>query len=99
MNLKAAPAANPPAVQNPTSKASGPTKPTRLPSRQKELADREAALGEQWVNDGGKWINQIKTKFGKTERVIAEVECAIKEKHINTTPAQYAEYTWEQFGP
>jgi hypothetical protein len=62
-----------------TDKAS-PTKPKKLSARQKELADRlEVALGEQWVNDAGKWIGRIKTDSSKSERVIAEVESAVKE--------------------
>jgi hypothetical protein len=57
----------------------------------------ESALGVQWVNDAGKWVNRIKTHFGKTERVTAEVESAVKESRIKTTPAQYAEQIWKEF--
>jgi hypothetical protein len=81
-------------------KASGPTKASKLSAWQKELADRiEAALGVQWENDGGKWIDRIKSPktTDKCERVIAEVESAIKESRIATTPAQYAEDTWGRF--
>jgi|ERR1017187_1441056 hypothetical protein len=64
----------------------------------KELADRmEAALGLQWVNDAGKWVNRIKAEPRKSERVIAEVESAVKERRINTTAAQYAENIWAEF--
>ena len=77
-----------------------PTKPSKLASGQKELADRmETALGVQWVNDAGKWVNRIKANFGKSERVIAEVESALKERRIKTTPAQYAEQIWKEFAP
>ena len=77
-----------------------PTKPSKLASGQKELADRiESALGVQWTNDAGKWINRIKANFGKSERVIAEVESALKESRIKTTPAQYAEQIWKEFAP
>jgi hypothetical protein len=65
---------------------------------QKGLADRmEAVLETQWVNDAGKWINRIKEELGKSEHVIAEVENAVREGRIETTPAQYAEYIWEKF--
>ena len=75
-----------------------PTKPNKLSSGQKELADRiESALGVQWTNDAGKWINRIKSMPGKSERVIADVESAIKEKRIRTTPAAFAEDTWKRF--
>jgi hypothetical protein len=77
-----------------------PTKTTKLPKllpHQKLLADRfESALGDQWVNDAGKWVNQIKRNHRKCERVIAEVESAIKEGRIKATPAQYAEYLWSE---
>jgi len=72
----------------------------KLLPAQKELADRiESALGVQWVNDAGKWVNRIKKHFGKTERVTAEVESAMKESRIKTTPAQYAEQIWKEFAP
>ncbi len=75
-----------------------PTKPSKLSSDQKELADRiETALGVQWTNDAGKWVNRIKANFGKSERVIAEVESALKESRVKTTPAQYAENIWKEF--
>ena len=70
----------------------------KLSTGQWELAGRmEIALGVQWVNDAGKWVNRIKANFGKSERVIAEVESAEKEKRIKTTPAQYAENIWKEF--
>jgi hypothetical protein len=73
---------------------------SKLSSEQKKLADRmEAALGVQWVNDAGKWVNRIKKHFSKSERVTAEVESALKESRINTTPAQYAEQIWKEFAP
>ena len=65
---------------------------------QKEQADLiEQALAVQWVNDAGKWINRIKFEFKKSERVIAELLSAIKERRIKTTPAQYAEEIWKEF--
>ena len=77
-----------------------PTKPNKLPSGQKELADRiESALGVQWTNDAGKWINRIKAAPGKCARVFAEVESAVKESRIKTTPAAFAEDTWKRFAP
>ena len=74
------------------------TKASKLSIGQKELADRmESTLGVQWTNDAGKWINRIKTMPDKSERVIAEVESAIKESRIKTTHAQYAEQIWKEF--
>jgi hypothetical protein len=74
------------------------TKARKLSPMQKGLADRmEAVLETQWVNDAGKWINRIKEELGKSEHVIAEVENAVREGRIETTPAQYAEYIWEKF--
>ena len=88
-------------VSDPVS-ASAPTKlPTKFQSARaawREIAKRiESALGPQWVNDAGKWVNRSKEQTNKTERVIAEVENAIKEKRIATTPAQYAEQIWTEF--
>jgi uncharacterized protein YdaU (DUF1376 family) len=69
-----------------------------LTGENKELADRlEKAVGLQWVNDAGKWINRIKSEPSKARRVVAEVESAIVEKRIKTTPAQYAEDCWKKF--
>ena len=70
----------------------------KLTPPQKELADRmEQALGDQWVNDAGKWVNRIKDEFQKAERVIGEVENALREGRIKTTPGAYAQYIWEEF--
>lgn len=57
----------------------------------------ESALNGQWINDSGKWVKRIKQNTDKTDRVIAEVELAIREKRIATTPAQYAEQIWKEF--
>lgn len=74
------------------------TKASKLSVSQKETANRiEAALGDEWVNDAGKWINRIKSSPGKSNRVIAEVESAITESRIKTTPARYAEQIWKEF--
>lgn len=71
---------------------------TKLPPFKKDLADRiESALGDQWVNDAGKWVTRIKTEPRKAASVIAEVELAIKENRIDTTPAQFAEDVWPRF--
>lgn len=73
---------------------------SKLSAAQKELADRfESALGVQWVNDAGKWVNRIKKQFAKSARVSAELESALKESRIRTTPAQYAEQIWKEFAP
>ena len=75
-----------------------PTKPKKLDAGKVEIAAMfEAALNSEWVNDAGKWINRIKTNPAKSERVIAEVESAIKESRIKTTPARFAEQTWKEF--
>jgi len=65
---------------------------------ERETAARfEAALADQWVNDAGKWVNRLKENHGKCVRTISEVESAIKEQRIKTTPAQYAEQIWKEF--
>jgi DNA-binding Lrp family transcriptional regulator len=83
--------------------------PRRLSPIQKELADMvEAVLGDEWANDAGKWLNRITGGTGdngkptlpdptKVRRVIAEVELAIRERRIKTTPARYAEEIWKEF--
>jgi len=75
-----------------------PTKPKKLSERQKDIADKfEACLGDEWVNDAGKWIGRIKSDTGKAERVANEVANAQREGRIATTPARYAEDTWNRF--
>lgn len=70
----------------------------KLTGKQQQLADAfEQCLGKQWVNDAGKWVNRIKKDAHKCERVVAEIESAIKEQRVNTTPAQYAESIWKEF--
>lgn len=65
---------------------------------QTDLTGRiHAALSEGWENDRQKWMGRIKNEFQKSERVISELESAIKESRIKTTPAQYAEQTWKEF--
>lgn len=93
-----------------SSSSSVPNTPTKLVKRKKmkskplnrpqiELIQRfEACLDGKWTNDAGKWIDRVKEHFGLCERVIAEVENAATEKRINTSAAQYAEYTWKDFG-
>lgn len=71
-----------------------------LTDPQRALAARwEIVLGLQWTNDAGKWINRLKDPktFGKTERVLCEVESATKENRVRETPAQYAEQIWKGF--
>jgi hypothetical protein len=85
-------------IKQENDKAFPTKKSNKLSTSQKSLADRfEQILGIQWTNDSGKWINRIKTEFGKTERVAAEVGNGIKELRIKTTPAQYAEQIWKEF--
>ena len=65
---------------------------------QTELTERmHKCLDGQWENDRQKWMGRIARQIGKTERVIAEVESALKESRIKTTPAQYAEEIWGEF--
>ena len=66
--------------------------------RQTELTARfHAALNGEWENDRQKWMGRIKNKTEKAERVISEVESAIKEGRIKKTPAHYAENIWKEF--
>jgi uncharacterized protein YdaU (DUF1376 family) len=70
----------------------------RLTKGQWSIARRfETALGNQWRNDAGKWIGRIKTAFRKSQRILGELENAITEKRIHTTPARYAEQQWKEF--
>ena len=55
------------------------------------------ALGNEWENDRQKWMGRIKRHFDKTTRVTAELESAVKESRIKTTPAKFAEDTWKRF--
>lgn len=65
---------------------------------QRHIAESfERNLSGQWLNDAGKWILRIRGATAKCERVAAEVEGAIREKRIKTTPAQYAEQIWKEF--
>ena len=59
----------------------------------------EDALGPQWLNDAGKWIQRVKGLPDKCRRVVAEVVDAKKNGRIkpDSSPAQYAEYTWKTF--
>jgi len=77
----------------------GASSPRRsLPALARAIAQRmEDCLGHQWPNDAGKWVNRVKTDPHKTERVAAELACAITESRIATTPAQYAEQIWQEF--
>ena len=69
-----------------------------LDAKLRPTAERfEKSLGAQWVNDAGKWVNRIKAHHSKCERVVAELESAIRESRIKTSPAQYAEQIWKEF--
>lgn len=79
---------------------------TKLPSSDKrrftraqtELTARfHQVLNGQWENDRQKWMGRIKHKEAKAERVIAEVECAVKESRIKKSVAEFAEQTWKDF--
>ena len=82
--------------------AAGDKKPgsaqPKLTPLQRELARRfERCLNGQWVNDAGKWITRLRRQFAKCAKVVAEVENAMKEARVKTTPAQYAEQIWKEF--
>ena len=70
----------------------------KFSQRQTEITARfDKALGKEWENDRQKWMGRIANEPDKSERVVAEVENAIKESRIKTTSAQYAEQTWKEF--
>ncbi|MDE2102238.1 MAG: DUF1376 domain-containing protein [Patescibacteria group bacterium] len=65
---------------------------------QTELTARfHRCLNGQWENDRQKWMGRISRDPQKSERVVAELENAIKESRVKTTPAQFAEDTWMRF--
>lgn len=57
----------------------------------------EFMLGDQWTNDAGKWVNRCKCDEGRSLSVASEVQNAMREGRIKTTPAQYAEQIWKEF--
>ena len=74
------------------------TKLPKLSKAQIGLIKRfESCLNGEWVNDAGKWVNRIKQNQDRSERVISEIENAVKELRIKTTPARYAEQIWKEF--
>ena len=84
-------------MKPPTQFSPPPTKKP-LTGRQRAIANRfEEALGGQWRNDAGKWVLRSKNRTDKAERVVAEVENAIKEQRITTTAGQFVEDTWKRF--
>lgn len=65
---------------------------------QLDLTERfHVALNGQWENDRQKWMGRIAREEGRVDRVLREVESAIKEGRVKTSPAQYAEETWKEF--
>ena len=83
----------------PTSKTSKlPAKLKKWPRHKAEIVSRfEACLAHQWENDRSKWLGNIDRDWKKSERIVAELENAIKESRVKTTPAQYAEQLWKEF--
>jgi hypothetical protein len=82
------------------------TKTTKLPAsdksrftkRQTELtAGFDKALGIQWENDRQKWMGRIKRNPDKSERVLNDLEQAIKEGDVKKGRAEYAEHRWGEF--
>jgi len=71
----------------------------RLSPIQAATATRFASvLGCQWdQGNGRKWMKRCRDERIRAERVISEVENAIKENRVKTTPAQYAEQIWKEF--
>lgn len=75
-------------------KASG----KQFSEHQTELTARfHAALNGQWENDRQKWMGRIKNETVKAERVLADMELAIKNGTIKKGAAEYAEDTWKKF--
>ena len=70
----------------------------KLTLEQLDVASRlEKAIGENWENDKMKWMKRCRVEEDRSERVMREVESAIKESRIKATPAQYAEQIWKEF--
>jgi hypothetical protein len=65
----------------------------------------ESVLNGEWPNDSRKWLNritgcpgrQVTADPAKVRRVFEEVRNAAAEQRIKTTPARYAEKTWQEF--
>lgn len=55
------------------------------------------ALAELWENDRDKWLGRIKHETDKAERVLADLEEAIKLGTIKKDAASYAEHRWKEF--
>lgn len=78
---------------------------TKLPKRvktfnpfQTDLTQRfHAALNSEWENDRQKWMRRIKNNQFKVERVLVDMELAMREGKVKTSPAQYAEHRWKEF--
>jgi len=71
---------------------------SKFSERQTEITARfDKALGVEWENDRQKWMGIIANSPALAERVVAEVENAIKEGRIKKTPAAYAHEIWKEF--
>jgi hypothetical protein len=65
----------------------------------------ESTMKGEWSNDSRKWLNritgcperQVIAHPGRVRRVFEEVQNAVKEHRIKTTPARYAEQIWKEF--
>ena len=85
-------------VQSGKRKAESGGQRTTFSQQQQALAATlDAELGAQWAGDREKWLARIRDDYGKAWRVVAELQSAVREHRINTTPAQYAEDTWQRF--
>ena len=71
---------------------------SRFTKRQTELTARfDKALGIQWENDRQKWMGRIKRNPDLSERVLCDLEQAIKDDDVKKGPAEYAQHRWEDF--
>lgn len=70
----------------------------KLTTEQLNIATKfEKALAEQWEKDHLKWMKRCRINSSKADRVANELDLAIRENRISTTPAQFAEQTWKEF--
>ena len=81
-----------------STKLQGARAKSRFSVNQTETVARfDKSLAETWENDRSKWLKRIQHDVEKCIRVVSEIESAVKESRIKTTPAQYAEQLWKEF--
>jgi hypothetical protein len=65
----------------------------------------ESVMNGEWANDSRKWLNritgcrerQVIAEPDRVRRVFEEVQNAVREGRIKTSPARYAEQIWKEF--